>query len=382
MFVSCMPEIRINPADLIGGMLLVLWSAALVRALAIRLRAGKSRAPASWGFPRLEASRPAAVIALVLSALMFFDCSSCRLSGGAISLIYSTEQLFLEDAPKTLFTETLWLTIYTLPVYVMGTVLAGILSRAIATERLRTPRTMAGAALLGSLLPVCSCGAAPLARALAMGGRLRAALVFLFVAPVLSPTVIIMSWAVLGWKYLAWRAGSILALAFVAAPILARWSAPDTTAPEFNAKLGCIGCAPREGNPVKGSWLLEGWRLALDLHPYILIGIVLGAAASAYVPYELVTKYISHPYLGLLAAVGLGTPLYVCSGAEIPFLQPLMDMDLPMGHAIAFTISGNAFCFTSYFMLLPLFGKRVAIGMLLSIVLGSYLIGMIINVLT
>ena len=54
-------------------------------------------------------------------------------------------------------------------------------------------------------------------------------------------------------------------------------------------------------------------------------------------------------------------------------------MGLPMGHAIAFTISGNAICITSIAILLPAFGKRATYVMIGALFFGSIAAGALIN---
>ena len=67
-----------------------------------------------------------------------------------------------------------------------------------------------------------------------------------------------------------------------------------------------------------------------------------------------------------------------------PFLKKIttlsqMEMGLPMGHAIAFTITGNAICLTSIAIMIPAFGRRATIIMTVGLFAGTILSGALIN---
>jgi uncharacterized membrane protein YraQ (UPF0718 family) len=367
-----------NPAQIIGGILVALMAAVLAWDARRWWQARRQGTTACYVPDNLAHRRRIARVVLGLSIIFFLDCTLCKLTNGQVSLIVSVENLFPQGTGRTIFTETLWLSLYTLPVFFLGAFIGGWLGRAIERGVLRPPSNMVGASLWAALLPLCSCAAAPVARSLSHEGKRRSALAFLIVAPVLSPLVIMMAWGVLGWKYLLVRIAVTFGLALVLAPLLALISAP----PSPFLQTGGPGCA-RQGCKCGGgepTALLEGWNLALQLHPYILMGLLLGALVSAYLPEELVQQ-ASQSSWGLLAVTAMGLPLYICTGEEIPILQPLIDMGLPLGHAIAFTVTGNSICLTSYLLLIPLFGRRVALGLMGGLLVGSYLAGWLVNVL-
>ena len=83
---------------------------------------------------------------------------------------------------------------------------------------------------------------------------------------------------------------------------------------------------------------------------------------------------------GLLAATSVGLPLYLCSGQEVLLLKPLMDMGLPLGHAIAFTISTNGICLTSIALLVGAIGKKTTIWLTALFWVGSFVLGYLTNV--
>jgi len=115
------------------------------------------------------------------------------------------------------------------------------------------------------------------------------------------------------------------------------------------------------------------------LVPYMIIGTAMGALVTVYLPPYVVGKYLSSGFWGLVLAAGIGVPLFLCSGEDILILKPLMDMGLPMGHAIALTLAGNGICISSIALLFPLFGKRATWIITAAFFFGSLGFGLLIN---
>ena len=82
-----------------------------------------------------------------------------------------------------------------MPWFVWGCIIAGVIMKYLSLGRLRLPKSMIGAGLFGSLIPICSCAAIPMAHGMMMGRqmRVRAVIAFLIVVPVLSPVVYILA---------------------------------------------------------------------------------------------------------------------------------------------------------------------------------------------
>jgi len=240
---------------------------------------------------------------------------------------------------------------------------------------------MVGNGVFASLIPVCSCAVVPLAQSMMHLNRVpvRAVITFLMVAPILNPMVIPLSWGTLGTEYLVLRIVATFLLAMATGIFIERWAGVKDES--GGAVLSCVGCSKSSANKPEhaGSALMLGWNTMVNLLYYIIIGVAIGALFAVYLPPALVGKYLSNGSFGLLASVLLGIPLYICSGEEVLILSPLMDMGLPMGHAIAFTITGNAICITSISVLWPAFGKRATAIMIGALFFGSIAIGALIN---
>jgi len=211
---------------------------------------------------------------------------------------------------------------------------------------------------------------------------LRAVVAFLFVMPVLNPFVIFVGTTVISWEYTALRIASVFLLAIITGLLVEKFIGVQEEGPLGMACYSCQGCskAIKVGahNP-KPSVLLATYDTFFSFFLYMVIGIAIGAAVAKYLPAPIVGKYLSSNTLGLLLATTVGLPIFICSGEEIVILKPLLDLGLPMGHAIAFTIAGNGICFASLPILYPCFGKKGTILITVCFLVGSFFVGLLIN---
>jgi len=265
-----------------------------------------------------------------------------------------------------------------LPFFVLGCVLSAIIAKILHKRARLIPTNMFTAGLFASIMPICSCAAVPFSYSLLATKRvpLRAVVCFMVIVPVLNPFVISFSYGVLGWEYTLLRIVAVWVLAYVAG-FLVEWLAGqiDEADPEAG-RISCKGCSG--GMSINGEEPIweSSFKLMAYLTPYIILGTILGALITVYLPPRLVGDYLSSDFFGLVLASGIGLPLFLCSGEDVLMLEPLMKMGLPMGHAIALTIAGNGICVSSIALLFPLFGKRATWVVFL---FGSIAIGLGIN---
>jgi hypothetical protein len=277
-----------------------------------------------------------------------------------------------------------------LPWFIWGCVLAGFIVKYMGIGKIKFPKSMLGAGALGSLLPICSCAAVPLAHGLILGKqiRVRTIITFLIVVPVLSPIVMILAYARIGWEYLAIEIISVFALAMVAGIFIERFA--GIKEPEACGK-GCYSCEGcKSSNMLKShdSALLASWDQLMYLMKYIFLGLIIGAALSVFVDADTISSIFGSQgdfwgsIPGLVLIVSMGIPLFICSGEDVLILAPLLASGaLPLGHAIAFAITGNAICITSIPVLMATFGKKVTALLVFFFFVGSITLGLIINAL-
>jgi HEAT repeat protein/uncharacterized membrane protein YraQ (UPF0718 family) len=284
----------------------------------------------------------------------------------------------LESFVPGFLTNLFLFTLKTFPFFVGGCLISGLVMKYFSS-RWHLPRSMAGACILGAILPLCSCGVVPLTRAMmAMNIPRRTVIAFLVVTPVLNPFVIVLSYGVIGSWFTFFRVFGTFLVAVVMGYLI-EWLVKEEAVDEMTPICKfCSSCVSKD-QPQSSSGLINGLRMMGMLHRYIIIGVILGAAMAAYLPMTLVTKYLGSDIFGLLLAVVIGAPLYLCTGEEVVFLKPLMDLGLPLGHAIAFTISANGICITSIAVLVGVLGRRTTTVLTVLFAVLPFILGFVIN---
>jgi len=273
-------------------------------------------------------------------------------------------------------------TVRVFPYFVAGCILAGAIERYVRGKSRWLPKSMIGAGVFASLLPICSCAAVPFSYALMATRRirLRGVITFMMVVPVLNPFVISFAGGILGWRYAVWRIVSIFALAMATGTLIERFLGEREPEAVGRACYSCKGCASAGADAKPAESALEAaYNLMAFLLPYMVVGIAVGAAFTVFVPTFVVGKYLSAKFTGMVLATAIGLPIFLCSGEDVLILAPLMQMGLPMGHAIALTIAGNGICLSSIAILIPLFGKKATVWITLAFLFGSLAIGLAIN---
>lgn len=309
-------------------------------------------------------------VMVVVGILAFIYCQYC---------VKSVGQKAEHDA--TALHVLVSFTLKVIPFFILGCLLSAAIVKIVQKRSRWLPRSMLGAGVFASILPICSCAAVPFSFSLLATKRvpLRAVVTFMMVVPVLNPFVIPFAYGVLGWEYTMWRIVSIFALGMVTGWLVERFAGQvDPELPEGGC-TSCKGCGGGLDLDGERPFVDLAYELMLYLAPYMIIGVSIGALFTVYMPPYVVGKYLSSKFIGLVLAAGIGLPIYLCSGEDVLILEPLMKMGLPVGHAIALTIAGNGICLSSIALLVPLFGKRATWIIATSFLVGSIAIGLLIN---
>ncbi|HBA60273.1 MAG TPA: hypothetical protein DCZ92_05565 [Elusimicrobia bacterium] len=226
--------------------------------------------------------------------------------------------------------------------------------------------SMAKASLLGMVMPGCSCATMPMAEGLRRkGADLGTVVSFLLASPLVSPQTLVLTWAVLGWKFAAGRVLASFCGAMMIGAIFLwlerrRYGFLDIPAPA-PAKKCCSGCGCSGGEEEEGP--KKFWPVFLDilkdLGKYFVLGMAIATLLTVLLPQGVIMRYIgSSGPLAYVAAVLLGVPLYVCEGEEIPLTLSLMKLGLGPGPAFAFLLGSVGTCIPTMIMSQKLIGRR------------------------
>lgn len=259
------------------------------------------------------------------------------------------------------------------------------------------------AATWGFLMPLCCCSGIPTALTLYRSGSHRGpACAFLIAVPWFNwygLTALII--------FLGWRAGLIVSLSAVAIGFVAGMlidmvvgHAPRVSAsPALALAGGCseAGCCETGATDPTRERLLDfsnpkekvrsGARFAVDLlrelGPWIIAGILLGAAIEAIVPKELVTTYLGKAsVLGILATLVIAGAFYTDSLASLPWVRTLLDKGLGAGSGMILLVAGVGTNLSTLGPVARAMGVRTAIIYASSVVVLTGVLGYLLNMLS
>jgi uncharacterized membrane protein YraQ (UPF0718 family) len=274
-------------------------------------------------------------------------------------------------------------------IIVLGFVVAGVITAVVNKEAVA--RHLGGRNLLlsnllgatiGVVTPLCCCSAIPTAMALYRAGSRRGpACAFLIATPWFNWYGLAALIIFLGPRVALAVAGSAVLIAFTAGVLIDLLGPrPLATAPLLVAAPAvtctcgdsCCGTAPAAGAPRLLDFsdplgkLRAGVGFALEqmreLGPWMLLGVVLGAAVETFIPEDTFTHY-----LGGTSLLGLGAALVVAglfsadSLGMLPWVQSLLGKGLGAGSAMILLIAGVGTNVSTLAPVAQVMGRRTAL---------------------
>ncbi|WP_456449410.1 SO_0444 family Cu/Zn efflux transporter [Hydrogenimonas sp.] len=266
------------------------------------------------------------------------------------------------------------------------------------------------ATLFGIPLPVCSCGVVPLAAALKKEGASRGAVLgFLISTPITGIDSILATFGMFGWLFTLYRIVSSIVIAFLAG-ILANFSEkreigngkrkgiPNTpvfsisatshpTSPTIDFPSSSCDC---EGNCENESKKHFDWKAALkygfvtlmgDIAKPLFWGLLIGAAITVAIPENVGEWLAQYTWLGYLLVIAIAVPMYVCATASLPIAASLVLSGVSLGAAFVFLSAGPATNTVTMGVVKRMLGTRSLLIYLVTIVAGSILFGLTIDLL-
>ena len=234
-------------------------------------------------------------------------------------------------------------------------------------------RGLAVAIATGALMPGCSRTTMPLAIGLRRmpGQRLGNLTALIFVAPLLSPITITLTWSILGWRMTLARVIASLAGAALLGALInhyERWFEPQPRPmPIMGAAVDACStscCAPIDTEPAPPPVrrLADNTlRIARRVLLYFVGGIAFAALLSTLIPEDAIPKLVggsAGPFAYLMAAVA-GAPLYVCQGEEVPLTYAVLATGLGSGPALTFLLGSVGMCLPTVIMSRAVLTPRV-----------------------
>ncbi|RJG40052.1 permease [Motilimonas pumila] len=231
------------------------------------------------------------------------------------------------------------------------------------------------AALLGAITPFCSCSTIPflkgLLRAQAGFGTM---MVFLFASPLLNPIIIGLFAVTFGLHVTLLYFTVAMGVSVVAGFALEKLGFERYVRMEAYAEPESKGCGSSCGASAKpeSKWRKiwrSTWKDFIQVLPYLLGGIAIGALIYGFMPTEFVAKVASedNPFAIPVAAV-IGIPLYIRAEAVIPLSAALAAKGMGLGAVMALIIGSAGASLTEVILLKSIF-KNHLIGAFLVVII-------------
>ncbi|MBD3427045.1 MAG: hypothetical protein GF409_07455 [Candidatus Omnitrophica bacterium] len=248
---------------------------------------------------------------------------------------------------------------------IFGIFLAALVEKSFTRYGRFYPKSPVTAFVYGSLIPVCSCTAIPSVRTMKDKMKFGTVISFIIAAPLLSPYIIMISFSVLGVKYGIIRIVCSFLLAVITGYFLEFFHDHKISGKELSGNVFKEDAWSMDSEDV----YLRTYAIFKSLLPYLLAAALLGIMVELFLPANFLMKHkVSTGASGVLTAILAGVPIYLCNGADVLFLRALADSGgVPLGTAMAFSLSSTAICLTSLILLVRFLGKRMT-ALLVSVI--------------
>ena len=302
------------------------------------------------------------------------------------------------------------------PFLLLGFLLAGIIHVWIPNA-LYVPKisksnfsSVLWAALFGVPLPICSCGVIPTSIAIRREGASKGASVsFLISTPATGVDSILATYSLLGLPFAILRPIAAFVTALVGGVFTnfaTRNEVEEVSANTAHLKSvkhsnaaksahshsehehGHCGCCSCESGDVHhmtfGQKIVETFRYGLvdmvgNVSKWLMIGLLLGALISAFVPNDFFMALREYPLLCMIAILLLAMPMYTCATGSIPLALALVAKGITPGAALVLLMAGPATSIASMLVVGKAFGKRTLVAYLASIAVGAIGFGLIVD---
>lgn len=283
---------------------------------------------------------------------------------------------------------------------------ASLYSRYLAPRRFRS---VVNAAMLGVPLPLCSCGVLPTALSLHREGASKGATVsFLIATPQTGVDSILATYSLMGLPFAILRPVAALVTALLGGHITnklgdspANAAAPGSD-PTPHPSHSCCGSHEKEkhcchsnesgkqccgGKKEKSSARLKrAMRHAFidmmdEMGRWLVIGIAVAGLITILVPDNFLATFTDKPLLGMLLALALSLPMYLCATGSIPIAVALMIKGLSPGAALVMLMAGPACNAASILVVRNALGWRTAASYLAAIIGGAIVCGLCVDYL-
>lgn len=248
------------------------------------------------------------------------------------------------------------------------------------------------AAGVGAATPFCSCSTVPiLAGLLQAKAPLGLAFSFLLASPLVNWIAIVFLLGLFGPGVTALYVVFTLSAGIIGGILIGRLGLDshvknvqltiEDTAMADGGTSCCAGVnMPRSHRDRFTAAGHGAWKFFVDLFPYLLLGMVIGALIHGVVPTEWIQSILgpSNPLAVPIAAIA-GAPIYISLEAMLPIAAALVDQRIPIGTVLAFVIGSAGVSIPNIIMLNKLFDRTLLLVYASLVVATGITVGFLFN---
>ncbi len=248
--------------------------------------------------------------------------------------------------------------------------------------------SLLSASILGSLLPICTCGMIPLALKLHQKGLHWKILTAFLVAGNANSIPALILTSVMGYKVVWIRFLGSVVFGMLVTYIISFMVKKDF---KFDLKHeehchdghshGEKACCDHKPSLFK-QILDDIWSMSVNFLPWILLAIaiasLLESQSSDLKLINLILQADNHFISPFIASV-IAFPFYFCAGADIPISQELFKIGVPLGTIISFMLASPGVNLTSLMVYKQAIGWKQAWVLILVSIVSAAGIGVLVN---
>ena len=273
------------------------------------------------------------------------------------------------------------------PYVLLGFLIAGVMHAFIPQKTIahhlsgRGFKSVIKAAAAGIPLPLCSCGVLPTAIAMKRNGASKASTTsFLIATPQTGVDSIAATWSLLGPAFAVIRPVAALVTALFGGVAVGKSEKDPNpketiTCSEDNAPTESVPFLRKCADALKYGFI----DLVGSIGSWLVIGLIIAALITVYVPDDYFSILADRPILSMLAVLVIAVPMYVCATGSIPIAMSLMLKGLSPGTALVLLMAGPAANFASFTLISKEMGIKSAAIYLGSIIAGALAFGIVID---
>lgn len=270
------------------------------------------------------------------------------------------------------------------PYLLLGFLVAGILHEFVPASFFNKHlskenfKSVLWATLLGIPLPLCSCGVIPTAISLRKDGASRGATVaFMVATPQTGIDSIIATYSMMGLPFAIVRPVIALVTA-LAGGMVTSWVSKDEV---IVRRMPTCVVKKKFGRRIIDLLKYSFIELIQNIGKWLFIGLVVGALITVLIPDSFFTELRLPDIVTMLIVLLIAIPMYTCSMGSIPIAAALILKGLSPGTALVLLVAGPAANVASMLIVGKVFGKKQLLFYLGSIIVGSILGGLFIDLL-